>query len=97
MTRSDQTASLSPEANLDYLVGKRVRINCTVEYIREAYYNGDGCYDRVYLIPKEVVEVDLWGYSTEDRKRQEEMFPPRGKARFVDDELDEFMSGETKE
>jgi hypothetical protein len=96
MTRDDQMVSLTPIPELEALVGKRVRIACVVEYIREAYYDGDGCYDRVYLAPKEVVEVDLRGYSTEDRKRQEEMFSPRSKARFVDDELDELASEEPK-
>jgi hypothetical protein len=71
MTRSDQMVSLTPTPNLDSWVGKRVRVACSMESIREAYYDGDSCYDRVYLVPKEVVVVDLWGYSTEDRKRQE--------------------------
>ena len=78
---------------LDALVGKRVRVSCTVDCIRDTYYGSDGCYDRVYLVPTgEVVEVDIWGYSAEDRKRQKEMFQ-RSKATIVhlDDELDELM------
>jgi hypothetical protein len=97
-TRNDQLVAVTSEINLDHLVGKRVRINCTVEYIREASYNGDGCYDRVYLSPKDAVEIDLFGRSAEDIQRQKEMFQ-RSQATIVhlDDELDEVLSGETKE
>ena len=47
MTRNDQLVSVTSAINMDHLVGKRVQINCTVEFIREAYYDGDGSYDRV--------------------------------------------------
>jgi len=98
MTRSDRMVSLTPAPNLDSLIGKRVRVTCCVEYIRETYYDGDGCYDRVYLTPQEVVEVDIWGRSVEDKKRYKEMFQ-RGNATIVgfDDELDELASEEAKE
>ena len=86
-------------ANLDSLVGKHVRFACSVEYIRTTYREDDSCFDRVFLVPEgEAVEIDIWGYSAEDRKKQKEMFQRR-KAKFVncDDELDEVLSGETKE
>jgi hypothetical protein len=92
MDRSDEQINLVA-VGLDALVGKRVRVSCTVDCIRDTYYGSDGCYDRVYLVPTgEVVEVDIWGYSAEDRKRQKEMFQ-RSKATIVhlDDELDELM------
>ena len=97
-TRSDQLVAATSEINLDHLVGKRVRINCTAEYIREAYYNGDGCYDRVYLSPKDAVEIDLFGRSVEDIQRQKEMFQ-RSQPMIVhlDDELDELMSEAAEE
>ena len=50
----------------------------------------------VYLAPKEAVEIDLFGCSAEDRKRQKEM-SEQGKARFVGDELDALESEEPKE
>jgi hypothetical protein len=106
MTRNDEMVSLGATLgstkeldSLDSLVGKRVRVACSVEYIREAYYDGDGCYDRVYLVPTgEAFEVDLFGRAAEDWKRQKEMFQG-SKAAIVhfDDEMDEFMSGGTKE
>jgi hypothetical protein len=98
MTRNDELVSLAAIPGLEALVGKRVRLSCTVEYIREAYYDGDGCYDRVYLVPEgEAVEVDIWGRSVEEKKRKKEMFQRKAKAVFVDDELDVLMSGEKKE
>jgi hypothetical protein len=89
---------VAPAANLDSLIGKHVRLACTVEYIRETYREDDSCYDRVYLTPQEVVEVDIWGRSVEDKKRYKEMFQ-RGNATIVgfDDELDELASEEAKE
>ena len=97
-TGNDQLVAVTSEINLDHLVGKRVRINCAVEYIREACYDGDGCYDRLYLSPKDAVEIDLFGRSAEDIQRQKEMFQG-SKATIVnfDDELDELASEETKE
>jgi hypothetical protein len=68
-TRHGQLVAVTSNIDLDHLVGKRVRINCKVDYIRTAYYDGDGCYDRVYLTPKEVIEIDLFGRSEEDKKR----------------------------
>jgi hypothetical protein len=43
LTRDDQLVSISVmPSTLNALVGKRVRLNCTVEYIREACYDDDG-------------------------------------------------------
>jgi hypothetical protein len=94
LTRDDQLISLTATEGMDALVGKRVRVSCTVEYLREAYYDGGSCYDRVYLAPKDAVEIDPFGRSAEDRKRLKEMF--RRPKVYFDDELDELMSGGTK-
>jgi hypothetical protein len=95
-TRHDQLISLTTTEGIDALAGKRVRVSCTVEYLRDAYYDGDGCYDRVFLVPKAVVEVDMWGRSEEDRRRNEEMFHSV-KAKFLDNELDSLASERAKE
>lgn len=90
MARADEQVSLVA-VGLDVLVGKRVRVSCTVDCIRETYYGGDGCYDRVYLVPMgEAFEVDLFGRAEEECN---------SKATIVnfDDELDELTSEETKE
>jgi hypothetical protein len=92
MTRSDELVSLAAIPGSDSLVGKRVQVACTVESNRENYYYEDGSYDRVFLAPEgEAVEVDIWKYSAEDRKRQKEMFQRR-KATIVnfDDRLNEL-------
>lgn len=43
LTRDDQLISLTATEGMDALVGKRVRVSCTVEYLREAYYDGGSC------------------------------------------------------